>query len=290
MIGRRATAAELFQTALDHLSQADLEETVAHLRAGFFENLYLAPVLLAEPWEFQSIWYPAADAQPRAAVEYAERYGGLWRDREGAIELLRDLWSDTLVRSEIRSFINLSKAILQSHSENQRVDLLRERERFVNLRRIRRTQAEILARLRAAAHRPAASRPQVALLLLASRDPTASVEFWRQLFRIEPARSSPAAGGYAEFDLPGVRLAIHGHDRLAEGDPYGLGAPPASLGWGAILVLRVSDIERFRTNALAAGIDIVDEARDPPGERFFLVKDPSGYLVEITEEVDPRGA
>lgn len=287
---RRATAAELFQSALDALSQADLEGAVAHLRAGFFENLYLAPVLLGEPWEFQSIWYPAADAHPRAATEYAERYGGLWRDREGALDLLHDVWSDTLVRSEVRSFINLSKAILQTQSESQRIDLLRERERFVSLRRIARTQREIIARLRAAEHRPAAVRPRVALLLLASHDPSASVEFWRRLFRIEPSRSSPTAGGYAEFDLPGVRLAIHGHDRLAEGDPYGLGPPPASLGWGAILVLHVSDLDRYRQHAIDAGIDIVDEALDDPGKRFFLVKDPSGYLVEITEERNPRGA
>jgi catechol 2,3-dioxygenase-like lactoylglutathione lyase family enzyme len=290
MASRRATAAEHFHSALDHLSQGDLGSAVAYLRAAFFENLYVAPILLDEPYEAQNIWYPSVDSRPRAATEYVSRYGDLWRSRESALDLLREVWSDTLVRGELKSYVNLSKSILQSQSASQKTNLLEERELFVSLRRILRTQSEILARLRSGSHRVPPPVPRVALILLAARDPAASVDFYRQLLGIDPSRTSRAAGGYAEFELPGVRLAIHGHDRLADGDPYDIGPPPQAFGWGAVFVIQVGDFDRYVANVAAAGILTLDEDRQSTGRRYLLVRDPSGYLIEITEETDPRGA
>ncbi|MCZ6795770.1 MAG: VOC family protein [Planctomycetota bacterium] len=289
MIAKRPSATEVFNVALDSFGRGDLEEAAACLRAGFFENVYMAPVLLREEFPRQNMWHAGSDAEPRAATEYLQRYGGVWGEREDALRFLEDVWRDPLVRSEVKRFINLSKAILQMEGESRQSGLMKERERFVDFRRISRTQSEILARLESSRHHRPLERPRLALVLLAARDPEATVKFYRQVFQIEPVRTSRLAGGYAEFELPGVRLAIHGHDRLGAGDPYGLGPSPGALGWGAIFAFRVSELDRYYDNAAAAGIEVVGQDLETYGERFFLLKDPSGYLIEITEQDEPRG-
>ena len=289
MSAESVTVAELYNASLEHFTRGNLDEAVSFLRAGFFENLYIPPTLLGEPFERQPIWYASVDAEPVGAEQYAKRYGALWEQRGGALRFLKDVWSDSLVRSEIRNFINLSKAALQNREEGRRLDLLRERDRFTDMRRIRRTQSEIIARLRVDEYDAPLGRPRLGLVMLASRDPIASVDFYRQLFETEPVKSSRLAGGFAEFELPGVHLAIHGYDRLGRGDPYGLGQPPQSFGWGAIFIICVRELDRYLNNALRAGFPIVDRELQVPGQRFFVIKDPSGYLIEVTEEIDPRG-
>ncbi len=144
-------------------------------------------------------------------------------------------------------------------------------------------------------------------MLLAAKDPARSLDFYRQLLDVEPAGAHQVAGGYVEFEFEGVRLAIHGHDQVGRGDPYGLGPPPESLGWGALFIFQVGNIDRYYENVVAAGIEIVDshmarrdlEAtetvsrafRPEPGRedyRYFVVRDPSGYLLELTE-AEPKG-
>ena len=87
-----------------------------------------------------------------------------------------------------------------------------------------------------------------------------------------------------EFDLEGLRIGIHGHDTLATGDPYGLGPAPKSFGWGAVFVVRVREIDRYYENAVKEGVEIVDRDLRSSDTRFFVVKEPSGYLFEITED------
>lgn len=288
MPSERLTAAELFNRALSSFRAGELDDAVACLRAGFFENLHVAPTLLGEEHSRQAIWYPGADAEPLAATEYLSRYGQLWQEDEAALRLLGEVWDDSLVRRELERYINLSKAILQARDDQQRAEYIGERESFVDFRRIRRTQSEIIRRLQTFDLERPLARPRLALVLLAARDPTATVEFYRKLFQLEPVKTSRFAGGYAEFELPGVRIGIHGHHRLSANDPYRLGPAPQSLGWGAIFVIRVTQFDRYFENATTSEIEIVDSELGTSGHRFFLVKDPSGYLVEITEE-EPRG-
>jgi catechol 2,3-dioxygenase-like lactoylglutathione lyase family enzyme len=279
----RRSVADVFNAALDSYSKGDLDTAIAGLRVGFFANLYVAPALLGDPVHPYEIWHPDPDAEPPAADDYASRYGQLWRDVEGALALLSDVWRDPVVRRELRSYVNLAKAILQAPDGAARTRYLNERGAFLDPRRIRGTQNEILGRLHRGGFPRPVRRPRLDSIHLAARDPAKTAAFYRDLFDFEPVRTSRRARGYVEFDLPGVRLAIHGHDRLAPGDPYRLGPPPASLGWGAVFVLRVEEFDRYYDNAERAGIDILDSDLLRRGERFFLVKDPSGYLIEIAE-------
>lgn len=283
-----ATACDLFNGAVEAFHESNIPKSVVFLRRGFFENLYVSPLLLGEDYHRQKIWYPSSESEPGAAQEYARRYGDRWKQDPSAIEFLREVWNDTLVRAELHSYINLSKNMLNASSEKQRTDLLQERELFINPKRLQRTQAEIVMRLQTEPHSIPASRPRLALILLASKDPAESLEFYKRLFCVEPTTANQIAGGYIEFQFEGVHLAIHGHRRVGEGDPYLLGPPPKSLGWGAIFVIQVGDLEFYYDNAVSMKCEIVDRDVDSPGHRFFVVRDPSGYVFEITEEA-PRG-
>lgn len=279
---------ELFNASLEAFGRADLSEAVFCLRGGFFGNLYVAPLLLGEEFSPQRIWLPGAEGEPRAAREYVSRYGRLWEGRSDAVEFLGEVWRDSLIRAELRSFINLSKNVLNARSESERSELLRERELFLSPARLKRTQLEILARVEEANFQKPLPRPRIALILLASKDPALAVQFYKNLLELEPITTSPSAGGYAEFEFEGVHFAIHGQDRVAPDDPYQLGPPPASFGWGAIFVFRVADVDRYFQNATTSRMEIADSDLAVKGRRYFVVKDPSGYLVEITEE-EPKG-
>jgi len=278
---------ELFNAALDAFGRADLPRTVVLLRGGFFANLYIAPTLLGEEYHPQRIWHASADGEPLAAREYSARYGRLWQSRPDALLLLREVWRDPLVRAELRGFINLSRNLLASREADVE-DRLRERDTFMSPARLERTQSEILSRLSKSNLRLPPPKPRMALLMLASRDTAASERFYRELLGIEPVRTSQVGGGYAEFEAHGVSFAIHGLHSAASSDPFHLGPPPASLGWGAIFVFRVADIERHYRSALELSAPIVDCELTVKGRRHFVTKDPSGYLIEITEE-EPAG-
>jgi catechol 2,3-dioxygenase-like lactoylglutathione lyase family enzyme len=279
---------EFFNAALDAYRRGELEEAVLFLRGGFFENLYVAPLLTGEECHPQQIQYAGADGEPRAAEEYVRRYRRLWESEGGALHFLREVWNDPLVRAELRKFISLSKSLLNTESDFQVARLVDERKLFVSAERLRRTQSEILSRLSRRDLQLPAKRPRLGLVLLAARDPAASVDFYRILLDVEPGKTSRAARGYAEFAFEGVHFAIHGHDRVAATDPYRLGPPPAAFGWGAVFVFVVADFDRYYGNASSAKLEIIDSDLSSRGHRFFVVKDPSGYLVEITEE-EPEG-
>jgi catechol 2,3-dioxygenase-like lactoylglutathione lyase family enzyme len=51
----------------------------------------------------------------------------------------------------------------------------------------------------------------------------------------------------------------------------------AVTGWGRV-IFRVSDVDAFHAQAVAAGLQPQDEPRDAPwGERFFHLTDPDGH-------------
>ena len=294
MIAKKENPADLFNSALEAFTSGELEIAVACLRAAFFENLYIAPHLIGEDYCQQEIWCPGNDAGPGAASEYADRFGGLWKESRRTIRFLEYIWSDPLVRRELENFINLSRTLLRVPDERGRNELLDERLRYTDRGRIEATQAQILRRLRALDHASPARPPALDSIYLAAADTDESVEFYRQLLNIEPQKTSRRARGCAEFELAGFKLVIHGHDQQPAEDPYRLGPRPQSLGWGAMLVLGVGELNRYFENARRNGIEILDsdleEAKagtygsaGKPAERFFLVKDPSGYLVEIAE-------
>jgi predicted enzyme related to lactoylglutathione lyase len=278
------SAADLFREGLAAFRRGDLDAAAVQLRAGFFANLYIAPLLLGDEAKLHPIWSPGPAAAPEAAREYVARFGDSWQEGPEGLSFLRQLWNDPSVRNEIKSFVNVGKSLARARNERQRVELQSERSRFMSVERIKRTQQGIVERITRSRVGGPVARPHLGLVMLSAQSPAESVQFFRKLFQIEPTQISQVAGGYAEFDLDGVSLAIHGYNQHGHGDPYGLGPPPRSLGWGAFFVIRVKDFDRYFENAIRAGIDVIDRDTDTRHRRFFVVKDPSGYVLEITEE------
>ena len=276
--------AEFFNNSIGALQRGDLACSVASLRSGFFENLYIAPILLNEEFKTQAIWYPGPDSEPRAARDYVSRYRTLWTGVPTSIGFLKVVWKDPLVRNELKSYVNLCKILGRVNDGRQHNDLLKERARFANPERIIRTQAEILHRISNSDLDIPTQRPHLGLIMLSSLDTAASVEFYKKLFRIEPTRTKKIEGGYAEFEFQGINLAIHGYNQYGHGDPYQLGPPPKSLGWGAFFVIRVDEFDRYYSAAIKGEIEIIDCDLEHRGKRYFVVKDPSGYVFELTEE------
>ncbi len=225
-------------------------------------------------------------------MEYVERFGFDWKGSNAKMRFLQSVWSDPLVRRELENFISLSRALERAPDERTRNKLLDERLRYTDRGRIDATQAEILYRLRGGDLAGPLQAPVLDSLYLAAADPVESVEFYRKLLNIEPRETSRQARGCAEFELSGFKLVIHGLDQQSEEDPFGLGPRPASLGWGSVLVLGVQKLDGYLAQARRHEIEILDSELDA-GEsmgpeaagttRFFVVKDPSGYLIQLEE-------
>lgn len=292
MIARKDNPGEHFNSALEAFTSGELETAVACLRVGFFENLYIAAQLVGEEAHPQEIWYPGPEARPDAAMEYVERFGFDWKGSDAKMRFLQSVWSDPLVRRELENFISLSRALERAPDERTRNKLLDERLRYTDRGRIDATQAEILYRLRGGDLAGPSQPPVLDSLYLAAADPVESVEFYRKLLNIEPRETSRQARGCAEFELSGFKLVIHGLDQQSEEDPFSLGPRPASLGWGSVLVLGVQKLDGYLEQARRHEIEILDselEAGESMGPeaagttRFFVVKDPSGYLIQLEE-------
>jgi len=197
------TAPELFNQGLESFTRGEIAQAVARLRAGLFENLYIAPILMKEDFQAQAIWYPGPQAEPKSAAEYATRYRRLWDETANSLDFLRSIWVDPLVRSELKAYVNLCKSLLNARAGRQQLDLLKERDRFLNPERIKRTQMEILQRIENAEYRTPAERPHLPLVMLASSDPAPRSGFTgissgsspsRQARLPEATRSSSSTG------------------------------------------------------------------------------------------------
>lgn len=120
-------------------------------------------------------------------------------------------------------------------------------------------------------------------ILVLSEDPAASTEFYRRLFGCAPRVESWEGRGYVEFRFGATTLAIRGVDQalLAAHD---LSPTPASVGWGVFFVFSIDNFDQVYGRARAAGFKILDGEFSDRGRRYFAVKDPSGYVIEICEE------
>ena len=288
MIARKDNPGEFFNSALEAFSAGELETAVACLRSGFFENLYIAATLIGEEAYTQDIWYHGDEARPGAAAEYVDRFGARWRASKARMRFLRSVWSDPLVRRELENYISLSRALERAPDEPSRAKLLDERERYIDRDRIAATQSEVLSRLRGDELAGQLQPPVLTALYLAAADPVETVDFYSRLFNVEPRETSRFARGSAEFELPGIRLVVHGLDQQSEEDPFDLGPRPRALGWGSLLVFAVRDLDLYLEQARQHGIEILDSELERPAglddsefPRFFVVKDPSGYLIQL---------
>ncbi|MBN1417569.1 MAG: VOC family protein [Planctomycetes bacterium] len=263
---------ELFDRGLEHFARGEVEEAIATLREGFFENVHMAPVLLRIPFRPQDLWYPGPSASPDAARAYADAERPRWQQVPSAIRFLRSLWNDPLVRREIESYINFCKSFQRTLTPRVRRDLASERLKFTNPERIRRTQNEIVARIRDLRFDLPPPPPRVLALEIPCADPEEGAQFLRLLLGVLPIDGEPAER--PRFLLRGLEIVFV---RRAD-------APPCPLR----IALRVDDIEFYARRAQDLEL-AVEETGSEDGARHLIVRAPFGPRFELIEEEEKEG-
>ena len=108
-----------------------------------------------------------------------------------------------------------------------------------------------------------------------------SVHFYRQLLERAPAS---ADARHARFELGQVSLTLHEDLAPAELLAWKVDAVPERRGWGVYLTFPTDDLEQAHKKLVEIGAKILTTPRGTPwGTRMFLVKDPDGYLLELSE-------
>ena len=255
---------ELFDRGLELFARGRAEESVAVLRRAFFGNLFIAPALLGIPLEETAMWFPGESAGPEAAREYARERRRKWQSVPHALRYLRCLWADPLIRREIRSYTNFCKSFSRTDRVSPRLaaELLAEREKFTNERRIRSTQKEILKRIRAFRFDLPPGAPVLTEVALRVRKPEAAAEFLKNALGIPSVRHR--SSGTWTFTLGSVMV------RLAEG-----------RGGPVEFTLRTDDFDYYLRRVEDEGIEPVEMETAAPRGRFLLLRAPGGLLLRL---------
>jgi len=108
-----------------------------------------------------------------------------------------------------------------------------------------------------------------------------STSFYRELLERQPASEDSR---HARFDVGPVSLTIHEDLTPAEGSVWNIDPVPERRGWGVYLTFPTDDLEQAHKKLVGIGAKILTTPRRTPwGTRMFLVKDPDGYLLELSE-------
>jgi catechol 2,3-dioxygenase-like lactoylglutathione lyase family enzyme len=91
----------------------------------------------------------------------------------------------------------------------------------------------------------------------------------------------------ATFDTGRCSLVVEREFDAETLSGFGLSPPGESRGDGVIVVLEVDDVDAVNDSAVAADADVAIPPRDVDwGRRMFLVRDPDGYVVEVSRPLD----
>lgn len=86
-------------------------EAVMKWREACFANIYIAPLLLAEPLPSEDLWLFTNLAWPDYAEEYLDIYQELWERWPEALSCLRRLWNDPQMRTDVKEWLELGRLL-----------------------------------------------------------------------------------------------------------------------------------------------------------------------------------
>lgn len=119
------------------------QEAASRWRQAFFQNIYIAPMLLGDRLPEEAIWYGSNLEWPDYAEDYLDLYETLWTRVVGALDSLRRLWNDPEVRADVKRWLALGGQ-LEELAESARG---REPEAEVEWRRLVKEQQAIEERV-----------------------------------------------------------------------------------------------------------------------------------------------
>lgn len=88
-----------------------LSEAVVKWREACFANIYIAPLLLAEPLPTDDLWLFTNLDWPDYAEDYRDYYGKLWDRWPQALFCLRRLWNDLQMQTDVARWLHLGKLL-----------------------------------------------------------------------------------------------------------------------------------------------------------------------------------
>lgn len=125
--------------------------------------------------------------------------------------------------------------------------------------------------------------PSLHQTFLMVSDVDRSTEFYAGTLGLEVAERGDRS---TEFDTGDTQLMIEqdfGEEELAA---FGLTPPGDDRGDGVIVVIEVDDVTAVHERALDADANVVLEPTEVDwGREMFLVRDPDGYVVEISRPI-----
>lgn len=102
----------LFSWGLALFQAGKLREALTKWRAGFFQNPYIAPLLLGEPLPRHDIWLFSNLSYPDYAQDYLD-YLVLWLRAPEALIGLRSLWTNPTIQTDMKHWFKLGKELNQ---------------------------------------------------------------------------------------------------------------------------------------------------------------------------------
>lgn len=128
-----------------------------------------------------------------------------------------------------------------------------------------------------------AMAPRLHQTFLMVSDVDRSTEFYAETLGLEVAERGDRS---TAFDTGETELMIEQDFSEEELAAFGLTPPGTDRGDGVIVVIEADDVAAVHERAVDAGADVVMEPREVDwGREMFLVRDPDGYVVEVSRPV-----
>lgn len=126
--------------------------------------------------------------------------------------------------------------------------------------------------------------PTLHQLFLMVTDVDETVAFYRDALGLDVVDRGDRS---ATFETGRCSLVVERDFDAETLSAFGLSPPGDSRGDGAIVVLEVDDVDAVYDRATAADADTVLPPTDVDwGRRMFLVRDPDGYVVEVSRPTE----
>jgi len=256
---------ELFDRGLELFMRGAAEESVAALREAFFWNLYIAPLLLGMEVAPGSMAAPGPGGTTEAAREHVRAARSRWQAVPHALRYLRCLWNDPLVRREIRSYGNLCKSFARAQGAARLAEFAAEREKFINPRRIRSTEKEILERVRQFRLDLPPPPPRVCAVTITSRAAEYLTAFLSRVLGFAP--DDRKADGARRFAFQGFELCVVAGETESHA--------------GCEITLRVADFDYYAFRLQDEEITPCEVSMGRRRERFLVLALPGGLRLRL---------
>ena len=123
-------------------------------------------------------------------------------------------------------------------------------------------------------------------VFLITKDYEASCRFYTETLELKEASRTK---DHVRYDLGETSLVIHAPISDEEMRKWNLEPLREPRGSGVVVTLTPDDVDRAHDALAAKGAEVIFPPRDAPwGVRMFMLKDPNGFLIEVSKPLSVR--